>query len=279
MRLGIVLPSRGRPDGAKRMIESLMDNAMRPDLVTVYLGVDTGDPTLRAYEALSAKVIARDPETTVARMIDNLSLAAEGETEAVIRMDDDFICVTERWDCACETMTGLGLWRVGDPTHARGHISFPAMSSEMAAWLRAEQGFVHAPWFPFWFTDTWLTELGAMSGMTAPLAFDVEQPGGRGATHGLRDLRFWADFFEMGRPMRSKVAEKLILASYPKGCLREAALYALPMRALHCAANVEHLRDPAFIAKFEARADEETGTAPARYLRARRDVEEILEAA
>src|SRR5690606_5015610 len=95
-------------------------------------------------------------------------------------------------------------------------------------------GFVHAPFFPFWFTDTWNDEIGDMAGMKAELPIKVSPPEGRGKTHGLRDIAFWAGLFNSFRPHRAEVAHCLIDAAYPDGILKAAAKCKLQERENIC---------------------------------------------
>lgn len=280
MKLGIILPSRNRPAGLKRMVASLLDNAAKPDRVTIYAGLDADDPTLPETESVAnVERVIRAPETTVAKMIDNLSFQAEQTCDATLRMDDDFICETRGWDDNAECMTGLGLWRLDDPTHPGGFMSFVCMSSEMAGWLRQAQGFVHAPWFPFWFTDTWLNEIGDMACMKGPLDIRVTQPDGRGVTHGLRDIKFWTQFFDGFRLSRAMVAKALICDGYPDGVLKLSALTNLQTRMKLCEMATEKLKTPEFIEAFEKKAEGATGTASERYLKAKAEAEAMIRAA
>ena len=114
---------------------------------------------------------------------------------------------------------------------------------------------MHAPWFPFWFTDTWLNEIGDMAGMKAPLGISVAQPDGRGLTHGLGDIGKWARLFDFQRKTRKAVAFNLIVDTYPAGVLRYTALATINERETICEAKVAHLRTPEFIARWEKRAE------------------------
>lgn len=259
------------------MVASIMDNASKPDRVKVFVGLDDDDPTLdQVQNILGAELVIRPAELTVAKMIDNLSLEAEAWADATIRMDDDFILETRGWDDNAECMQGLGYWRPDDPTHSEGFMSFVALSSEMARWLRAKQGFVHPPWFPFWFTDTWNEEIGNIASMKAPLAVRMTQPEGRGKTHGLRDIAFWTDFFNGFRLSRAQVAAQLIRDAYPEGNIKATAFAKIPERIQICALLVEKLERPDFIAKFEGLAEDGKGTASERYLKAKAVAEQMI---
>lgn len=277
MKLGIVLPSRNRPAGLKRMVASLLDNAAKPDRVRIFAGLDDDDPSLPETEGIdNCERVIRPASTTVAQMIDNLALMAEGETDATLRMDDDFICETRGWDDNCECMTGLGFWLPDDPTHPGHFMSFAGMSSQMAGWLRARQGFVHAPWFPFWFTDTWLNEIGDMASAKAVLDMKIAQPEGRGMTHGLRDLPFWTEFFEGFRSYRAHIAMHLIEDLYPDGILKRTALMKVQERFQIAALLMQKIKEPEFIAFYEKKAETFAGTSSLRYRIAKTQAENVM---
>lgn len=259
------------------MVASLLDNAAKPDRVTIFAGLDDDDPTLPQTEGIAnVERVIRTPETTVAKMIDNLAFQAEQECDATIRMDDDFICETRSWDDNAACMTGLGLWLPDDPTHPGHFMSFAAMSSQMAGWLRERQGFVHAPWFPFWFTDTWLNEIADMASAKGVLDMSISQPDGRGKTHGLRDLLFWTRVFDGFRVFRKRVAAMLIHELYPDGILKRTALMKLDERMRIAELNTDRMKTSEFLEAFEAKAEGETGTASARYLKAKAEVEKMI---
>lgn len=277
MRIGIVLPSRGRPEGLKRMVASLLDTATKPDRVTIFAGLDDDDPTLPQTEGIAGvERVIRSPEITVAKTIDNLALEAERRCDATIRMDDDFICETRGWDDNAECMTGLGLWLPDDPTHPGHFMSFAAMSSQMAGWIRKRQGFVHAPWFPFWFTDTWLNEIADMSSAKGVLDMTISQPDGRGKTHGLRDIKFWTQMFEGFRVFRKRMAAMLIHDLYPDGILKRTALMKLAERERICEMMIEKMYTPEFLAAWESRSETFSGTSDVRYRKAKADAEAMI---
>jgi hypothetical protein len=276
MKIGIVLPTRNRPERARRAVASLMERAAKPDRVTVFLGVDADEEaSIRAFP--DAVVYPR--EITMAINLDKLSEHAEARSDIVMRMDDDLVMTTGNWDEAVEGCVGdqFGIWHPDDPKQAGPDFcSLAVMSSRQAAWLRAEQGFVHAYFFPFWFADTWLDEVGDMAGMKACLPVLVDPPEGKGNTHGLREIAFWAEFFDRFRGQRKEVARRLIEAAYPQGILKAAALSKLKERESVCAIKTRHLKSPQFISQFEARAEAETDDA--RYAEARRKAEGMMAA-
>jgi hypothetical protein len=101
---------------------------------------------------------------------------------------------------------GYGTAWPHDRLHGREFCTAPVITRRM----RDRIGFFAPPWFPFWFHDTWLEEMGAFVGWRRPLAARIVAPEGRGATQNLRDLAFWAALFDATRPARTSLALRMI---------------------------------------------------------------------
>ena len=276
IRVSLIVPTRGRAARCRQMIESALDLAHGPDAVEFVLGIDADDSesvdALKINRNLTPVIYPRGK--TVARTIDRLWVHASGAVMG--RMDDDLAFDTHNWDEAYRDMadaslSGYGLFYPQDVQVGEGFVSLPAMTRRMMEAVREIQSFVTAPWFPFWFTDTWWDELGDMTGFKAPLAVKTAMPEGRGVTTGMRDLVFWAGVFERTRPQRIETARKLIERMY-RGGLKETNLAKLKERAAICAMKVQHLREPGFVAQWEANA----GAGPSeRYDEAKREAEAL----
>lgn len=276
IRVSLIIPTRGRAERCAKMIEAARDMAHAPDEVEFVLGIDSDDDA--SVEAFATdkgvQAIVYPRGKTVAQTIDRLWGHATGEVMG--RMDDDLVFDTEHWDEAYRdivgaSISGLGLFYPQDVQVGEGFTSLPAMTRKMADTVRELQGFVTAPYFPFWFTDTWWDEIGDLTGFKAPLAVKTAMPYGRGETTGMRDLAFWAGVFERTRIKRLGVAAELINRMY-RGGLRETNLAKLSERAHLCAMKVRHLRDPAFIETWEARGGEGPSE---RYAEAKREAEAL----
>ncbi len=138
-------------------------------------------------------------------------------------------------------------------------------------------GEMFTEWFPYWWLDTWLDELVTMSGRMVWLPIQTQMAGGRGKTRGLRDVAWWAKFFDETRPVREAHVDALLPVLY------KDALYRIPQlqrtRPLVRRAFVQrnsNLRDPAGASpyernmSFDAPADE-------RYLRTKARAQAFLE--
>jgi hypothetical protein len=113
-----------------------------------------------------------------------------------------------------------------------------------------------SPYFPFWFIDTWWEEIGIFLGAKIEIDLDATLPDGKGDTHGLNDISFWASVFDATRAMRVRDAIKLAKLITNEGDPRfQSFIGALPWRQVACAQNVAHLRTPQFIQAWQVRSD------------------------
>lgn len=281
MKLSVILPTRGRPDGAQRAIESILDTASRPDHVEILLGTDADDMASdpQAIAAGCAQVSWRmaPREKTLGHLFN--ALVARTSGEAVLVAYDDCVYATPGWDeetraAVLVAPQGLGVIFAHDHQCGRHHTSMPVLTRKMVDFALAHQGFVYPPWFPFWFHDTWWDEISDLSGYKHPLDWEITCPDGKGETHNLRDIPFWLDLFEGFRPRRLEFAEKLSAAMFGKSLpgLHETNRLKLHERSQVCAMKLRKLRDPAFVRRWSKRA---VGEPSERYAQARSEAESL----
>ena len=68
------------------------------------------------------------------------------------------------------------------------------------------------PYFPsFWWCNTWLDEIGQMTGRILWANVEAAYPAAMPGTF-KRDLPFWAWFFDIVRPLRMEIADRIINA-------------------------------------------------------------------
>jgi hypothetical protein len=70
-------------------------------------------------------------------------------------------------------------------------------------------GYFIQDYTPFWWMDNWLYEIAAMIGRTHYIPMDVEFVGPL-RTRGLRDILYWASFFDEMRVHRRAIAESIL---------------------------------------------------------------------
>ena len=214
-RVALLLPTRGRPSSLRRLIDSIDATVARPDDVVVVIGVDDDDAAtlalaarLRSSVAILGSVGPR--ETTLGRLWNRLAAADHG-CDVLAMLTDDYVMATPGWDdlyrrAAAAMPMGYGTAWPHDPMHGRDFCTAPVITRRMMERL----GFFVPPWFPFWFHDVWLEEMGAYVGCALPLDVLIAAPEGRGRTQNLRDLAFWAALFDATRPLRTSLAVRMI---------------------------------------------------------------------
>jgi glycosyltransferase involved in cell wall biosynthesis len=75
--------------------------------------------------------------------------------------------------------------------------------------LATRLGYIYPPYFPYWFIDHWLDDIGRLIGRLFYVdnAMDTTR---RPGTQELREPGWWATFFDVMAPMRRKQAEAII---------------------------------------------------------------------
>jgi hypothetical protein len=125
-----------------------------------------------------------------------------------------------------------------------------------------KMGYYVQDYTPYWWMDTWLCEIATMIGRTHFVTIKTEFVGER-QTRGLRELPYWAHFFDETRVHRRAIAEAIL--SSPDFADPAERRQQLRDRLDHICAVLERgnaiLRDPAYAnqlerAGYDAPADE-----------------------
>lgn len=213
MKITIPVMSRNRPAGLLSVLTSLDALATGSNQITYVLVIDDDDQiTLEHVEGWTGML----PKNTHVRC-GKRDRTLNARVNAVINefpadiycpLPDDGFPLTQHWDGLFQ---GLGelpafAWcERNDP----GNATFIAVSER---W-RAALGRGYPEYFPFWFADTWILEVHLLAfakgiGIIQQLAMG----GKRGTTQGMRDLKFWFEFFAATRVERIAEAEKVAKA-------------------------------------------------------------------
>ena len=255
--ISVLIPERGRPDNLNVTIRSLHQNALRQDDFEILVGIDADDPAWAGRDLPKGPNIRafRDPRPpTLGEKLNILATRARGDI--LWFFGNDMTMETMDWPAkfreVCAALpNGIGVPFVRDPLNP-DHPTYWLMTRVM----RDAIGFYAAPWFPYWFIDTWMDALGTMTGLRFPIDVDVAPQGGRGLTHGMVDLPFWVEFFQGTHPLRLRDATELIVRAFgPDSEEGKARLAALPSRAELARQRVAHLSDPRFLATWGDKAE------------------------
>lgn len=213
--VALVIVSRGNPD---QLFKTIMGNLSGTFLTEtkIVVGLDDDDPTLVQTQELLARF---PPEAKVITVIgprpDSIGevynrCVHEVQADLYINGADDVILKHKGWDArilqeATKFPDGIG-------TIGIGTMPVPSMlpvCSAVTAKLIEKMGFFHQPYTPYWWLDTWLFEISYMIGRQLPLDMEVEAVN-LTRTRGMREIPYWAMFFDNMRPHRRKTAESII---------------------------------------------------------------------
>ncbi len=110
-------------------------------------------------------------------------------------------------------------------------------------WVRT-LGYFYPGYFPFWFDDLWVDQIGRMIGRYQKLPIVIAPIRGRGRTQRMRNVPFWVRFFQLMLPERREAAQRLIEAMHPSDSgARAAALQAMEAEAARLAQQQESFSD------------------------------------
>jgi len=213
MKLAVLLPTRNKPHLLQACIESFRHLASDENEVKFFVRADVDDNVYYRHVKLNAKedvtFLFGDPLIPTMKVLDiiNSEEFKRFDPDIHIIMSDDVLSLTFHWDrvivATVESGQDAFCWEeAGDP-HNTGYI---VLSKK---YVQAMPSYL-TTWFPFWFSDTWRAEVHLMAfGKPMPIIRNLKLGGRRGKTHGMKDVKFWFDFFAKTRFDRVREAEIL----------------------------------------------------------------------
>ena len=131
--ISFLLPTRGKPDLARRFLRSLHETAHQPEEIEVILGVDEDDPQSHSitHEGLAVKRVILPPGLTMGAL--NRACFEASTGRYVMLINDDVIVRTPGWDTAIyRTFAAFGddiaLVHVNDLLFQERLCTFPVLS-------------------------------------------------------------------------------------------------------------------------------------------------------
>lgn len=136
-------------------------------------------------------------------------LTAENPADIYCIFADDVFPLTVAWDAAIHAVhtqvpANILAWFDTAQPMLPTHPIIPH------AWYKFAGDKIFTDYFPFWFDDTWLTEVYKMAtGQDILIPKQLMLGGKKGGTNRMRDLAFWWHFFSRTRTIRMKIAKEL----------------------------------------------------------------------
>jgi hypothetical protein len=213
--VALVIATRGN---SQTLLETITENLRGTvlDSTKVIVGLDEDDPGLEEARAIVASFsdhanvkAAVGPRPGSIGGVYNRCAEQEpadiyiaGADDAIIRTpgwDERILKVTERMP-EFIGVVGCGKMPVESMLPATCAVTRPLID---------RMGYFLQPYTPFWWMDTWLFEISVMIGRMFPLELDLDF-GDWKNTRGMRDLTYWAQFFDDMRGQRRAIAEAII---------------------------------------------------------------------
>jgi hypothetical protein len=248
----VVLATRGRPQLLAEMFESLRTNTSRKDLVSLWIYIDEDDAVTR-----EARDSGRLPDPGIplhwyvgpqtgglGQAHQTLWKASGATAEVFVTCVDDASFATPSWDEIVRAEyrrypDGVLLAFPHDPMTA-DQATYPILGW---GWLRTV-GSIYPGYFPYWFDDKWVDQIGRMAGRCLKIPVDLPPIRGKGRTKRMRNLPFRTRFFQLTLDERKEAARSLVMAIHPEdNAKRREALEALEKVASEFAREEELFSD------------------------------------
>lgn len=211
MKIAVVIPTRERPALCAAVLTAFDQTASGKHDVRFIVRCDDDVPeTAERLAELclpNLTVISQPPPVTVGEKVNEAARSAP-DADVVVQLCDDVFPLAQHWDIAISTVMAryepaAFCW---NELNQPGNTTFPVLTRK---WVQAV-GRIWPEHFPFWFADTWISEVHELAfGQTMPIIQDMALGGRRGTTGACRDLSFWFKFFAFTRTERLAEAGKI----------------------------------------------------------------------
>lgn len=274
MHLSLLIASRGRPVELLRTITESDAQVADPAQTTISVALDWDDESMTAVTppATRCKLHWHVGEREDSLGAKYNRAAAGAPAEAYVLGADDNVLVTPGWDQRLREAMGAFNEGCGFVFFGRLDGTLPT-NMAVPHRLQEIQGFLFPPFFPVWFYDTWIDEIGHLCGRILWADVKVEELGGRGMSRGVRDVAFWASLFDALRGPRLHVAAALATLNPP--WMQLQLEQRRDILGAFFASRMARLRDPQQAFLFEKRMSFDAPE-DARYLRIKAQAEELL---
>lgn len=260
-------PTRGKPEYLDDMLWESMEKSRLPDTKFV-IGIDEDEKELYANSKLRTDertIWSCEPreDSLGAKFNRCQRVAAEQlpDAEWFIMGVDDLAIQTIAWDVNIGQLAehypdGIGCINFGRQWNEPGMPAFQALSRK---YIELNEFFM-APFFPFWWHDTWNLEVSRMIGRDCFLDIEVRYPQREPMTP-RRDISFWALYFDLTRPARVQRAREIIVKHlddppFLKYQLMQRIEHNTPASPIPLVAEFEQknarCRDPLWTMQFQA---------------------------
>ena len=209
LTLTINLCTRGRPELLLRTVQETLPNIVLPTTIFM-ISVDHDDQ--KTIDALPQLPADRRLRPVVGQREDLLggkyNRALQVPADVYLAMVDYGPHITPGFDAKILEAASLFPDNIGVVYNHLANASFPQING-ITHGLAKKMGFIYPPYFPYWFIDHWLDDIVRLIDRIsfADVHIDTSR---RPGTQELRELAFWADFYDLGQIVRRRCAFDII---------------------------------------------------------------------
>lgn len=215
MKISVLMPSRGRPWRLRETINGIRALESGKNDIAYVIGCDSDDPEtvtighmMNLYDCrVTARCMVRQP--SLGGMVNRL--IAENPADAYVCLPDDVQVLTPHWDEAIADAwearpDGVWWWR----TLAVRPATYAVVSEKWRA--ASPGGNIWTDLFAFWWDDMWLLQVWMFASGEPMLPIEAWLDDQPNATHRMRHLRFWSDFYTWNKGKRQAQAIRMAKA-------------------------------------------------------------------
>jgi hypothetical protein len=210
MRLSISLATRGRPDLLIPTLRTTLAN-MELESTRLVVCIDEGDDVKRDYDFDYLGDLPDDNRLIYSVLPQEDSLGEKynrvlrlAPADVYLVMVDYAPYVTPGFDRKILQAAEIFPDDIGIIYNDLANINFPQMNA-VTGRLAQLMGGIYPPWFPYWFVDHWLDDIGRMIGRITYVDAKVDTTR-RPGTRNLREPAFWATLYDALKPERRAIA-------------------------------------------------------------------------
>lgn len=228
MKLVINIITRGRPQMIMETVENFLANITSLSDTGLMVSVDDDDAaTIQALAKFPGIHISIKPREDFIGDKWSRGFREFPDADAHMLVADYAICRTKGFDQKIIEAVELLPDNIGVVIGKFANASFSSFQV-VTRGLAERMGFVYPPYFPYWFVDHWVDDIARMIGRLVYVDVEIDAVSRKQRTQGMRDLVFWATFFDLCRERRRECAKQVIwhndfkLQNWHRGMLQDS---------------------------------------------------------
>jgi len=220
----LLLPTRGRPQMLGEVFDSIEQTTAQKQKVAVWLYIDHDDqPTLDAIRSgrfsqytFGIHGVVGDRTASLGELHNITWQQCTSGSGIFMLHADDTTFVTHGWDDIIRQAFNQYPDRILVAHPHDPELHEPTFQMILSAEWMSVTGCFSTAYFPFWFDDVWLDQIGQILGRRAQLPIKLGLIGGKGKTMRMRNMAFWTSFYNHTLEERVQTAAKLRKVIYPQ---------------------------------------------------------------